>query len=515
AAPPLLGGEIPRMLWVTPWVHDGEGGRLLSVHLVNYDVDFESAQATPAEAFTLSVRLPEGLQAEEAMLLAPGEEARPLVMRVEGGVASIEVPSVRIYGCIAIGPRGLERARSDRLQGDAMIARARFALDGNLGQFEAPAEELAGLREGDPAAYREGAEQLLQNVAAAEDQRLVDEWQAMADTEGAVMALDFGAEEDAGQWQALSADMAYDAGRGYGWLPLADGSQPTPEETGYAQAHRSPSALDKIEAHPLPFWPYPTQPPAEIMRRALYSGQQRTLQVDLPDGIYQVRVVTGNPSWTMRSYRCSGMVSAGGGVRLFDTPYYPGGAANRSFATTVTGGHLDLTFGGPSGWGASAVVITNADADPGDALAVAALREWRVSPRYPNPDWWPVRQVRFGPDDDLAAPNAAAWTPVTADGGGVVDLGDNTQAETGDVVYAMATIEADAAGPMWLNLGTSSSAVAYLNGEQVAYLPNVKGLQRDECPVQVQLRAGRNVLVLKLERYWERHWMFYASGGVG
>jgi len=29
--------------------------------------------------------------------------------------------------------------------------------------------------------------------------------------------------------------------------------------------------------------------------------------------------------------------------------------------------------------------------------------------------------------------------------------------------------------------------------------------------VTVPLREGRNTLMLKLERHWERHWMFYAN----
>jgi hypothetical protein len=355
----------------------------------------------------------------------------------------------------------------------------------------------------------------MRDVAEDLDAAMLDEYNAMADTEGAALAIDFGAEEDADEWRALTPDMAYEADRGYGWLPLADNSQPTPEETGYAQAHRHPMGVDKIESYGLPFWPYAEQPPAQIIRRALYSSQQRTLRVDLPDGIYRVNVVTGDPSWVMRNLRCSGMVSEGGGVKIFDAPYYPGEARNRSFTTTVAGGRLDLTLGGPTGWGVSAVVIREIEADPGDALGDFALRDWRISPRFANPDWWPIRQVRFSPEDDVAVPKTDGWHEAVADAGGVVQLGDNTQAETGDVVYAMTTLVAEEAGPHWLNVASTSSAEVYVNGERVAYLPNVKGLQRDECTFEVPLRAGANVIVLKLQRYWERHWMFYVSQGVG
>ena len=64
-------------------------------------------------------------------------------------------------------------------------------------------------------------------------------------------------------------------------------------------------------------------------------------------------------------------------------------------------------------------------------------------------------------------------------------------------------------------MGASSWAEIYVNGEKMAYLPNVKGLQRDECTFEAPLHAGKNTIVLKLQRYWERHWMFYVSQGVG
>ncbi|MFQ5809441.1 MAG: hypothetical protein ACE5JM_07470, partial [Armatimonadota bacterium] len=39
----ILAGNLPRMLWVKTWTHFGE---LLSLHFVNYDIDFESGAAT-------------------------------------------------------------------------------------------------------------------------------------------------------------------------------------------------------------------------------------------------------------------------------------------------------------------------------------------------------------------------------------------------------------------------------------------------------------------------------------
>ncbi|MGD9496905.1 MAG: hypothetical protein AB7Y46_11435 [Armatimonadota bacterium] len=502
----LIGGDLPRMLWATPWRHQVEGAELLSVHLVNYDVDFEAARATPTEPFEIAIRLPEGMaEPQEAMWLTTDAEPSPLLFRVEDGRVRVQVPSVRVYGVIVLGLAGAERALSDRLQGDAMLARAQFAADADPATVVPGVDAVRALRATDPATYRARAEGVLREVAAALDERYFDDWRAMADTEGATLALDFGAEQDAGPWRALGADTAYSPERGYGWLPVRDTSEPTPEETGYAVAHRYPGAVQEIEAHGLPFWPYGWRPDAAVIDRSLYSGRPHTLRIDLPDGAYQVRVVRGNPSWTHRNFRCSGMVRDRSGVRLFDAAYYPGGAEMGEFVTEVTDRRLELTFGGPTGWGVSAVIIRPAEAVEREDLS----RTWRVSPRYPNPAWWPIRQVHFSPEDDLTA-TRATWTEVRSDPAGVVDLGSNAEADTGDVVYATTTIEADTVGQATLSIGSSSSCVAYLNGEEIAYLPNVRGLQEDECVVTVPVRAGANVLTLKLERYWERRWMFRA-----
>ncbi|MCY2995605.1 MAG: hypothetical protein NTY19_48315 [Planctomycetota bacterium] len=38
-----------------------------------------------------------------------------------------------------------------------------------------------------------------------------------------------------------------------------------------------------------------------------------------------------------------------------------------------------------------------------------------------------------------------------------------------------------------------------------------QGLGCDELTVPLELRAGENCLVVKLQRFWERRWMFCAS----
>ena len=260
------------------------------------------------------------------------------------------------------------------------------------------------------------------------------------------------------------------------------------------------------------FWPYRPLPPAPV-NRGLYCGAPRRFRVDMANGFYEVRVVTLNPSWIMRNFLVSGMVWANAEPALLDAVHHKGGIRARSFTAAVTDGKLDLTFGGPTGWAVSAVVARPAATAVVDPLAEGALREWRVSPRFANPAWYPIQQVRCKPEDNPGQPDTQGWTPLRAPkkGIGLVDLGSNRDAAVGDVVYAAATIEAADAKQVVLHLGASSAAMAWLNGEEIAYLPNVKGVARDEFASRVPLKRGRNLLLLKLCRFWERRWMFYAS----
>jgi len=54
-------------------------------------------------------------------------------------------------------------------------------------------------------------------------------------------------------------------------------------------------------------------------------------------------------------------------------------------------------------------------------------------------------------------------------------------------------------------------AQLWLDGKPLGYVPNEKGLLRDEFVITCNLKQGENVLVVKLQRFWERRWMFCAS----
>jgi hypothetical protein len=110
---------------------------------------------------------------------------------------------------------------------------------------------------------------------------------------------------------------------------------------------------------------------------------------------------------------------------------------------------------------------------------------------------------------DLPLPG---WTAVQAppEGLPLVDLGSNREAEIGDVVYAVATFDWPSAGQAELRLGASSQAEWFVNGKPAGLIPNDKGV-REEFRAHIPVRKGTNRLVMKLQRFWERHWMFYAE----
>ena len=512
----ILEGDLPRLLWVKTWTHDAG---FASLHFVNYDIDFETGRAASTPATRLTVRLPEGVTPEQAQFLMPGQAPQALALDRAEGRVSFELPPIRVYGVVLIGKRNAEEAASATALGDALLARGRFACDGDWGEFADEATRVRQSRPGaaaDPEAaalYATAAKELLVRTASREEATYLAEVKAMADIDGATRALDFGGKQPHKGWQKVGADSEYDPKTGFGWRPDDASTQPTPEELHYAMAQRYgrgvPNAINEGYAI---FWPYRPLPP-EPVNRGLCCGAPRRFRLDLANGLYEVRVVALNPSWIMRNFLVSGMVAANSEPALLDAVHQKGAIRARSFTAVVSDGKLDLTFGGPTGWAVSAVVVRPAAAAAADPLADGALREWRVSPRFANPAWYPIRQVRGKPESNPGQPDTQGWTPLPAakKGIGLVDLGSNRDAAVGDVVYAAATIEAADAKGVVLHLGASSAAMAWLNGEPVAYLPNVKGVARDEFVERVTLKRGSNVLLLKLCRFWERRWMFYAS----
>ncbi len=503
----ILSGDLPHMLWVKTWKHaDG----FAAFHFLNYDIDFESGAATPTKPVELTVTLPTDTAAEEAAWLTADGAPQAVPMAVDGDKVSLTLPSVRVYGALVIGRKGLDRKASSLLQGDAMMARTSLASKNTPTSVDQPDGRICTADEA--AAYAETATTLLQTAQASADHAYVQRVTQAATATNAVLAFDFGGKRPPSPWQAVTADSRYSDQAGFGWLDDVNESDPTPEESDYAMAHRH-GATFAAEVTPgiLPFWPYDERPP-QVLRTNLSCGARRRFRVDLPQGDYKIRVVTTNASWTNRNFFVSGMVAVNGDVRLLDAVHDKGSVVAREFSASAPHGKLEFTFGGPTGWAVAALVIEESDSPTADPQVAGGLRTWHVSHRYANPDWYPIDQVTCPPEEHLARLPDADWTRIEAPPSGlpVVDLGTNRQAEVGDVVYAATTIQAVSGHTRRLHFGASCQAQLWLNGKPLGYVPNEKGLRRDEFVVPLDLNPGKNVLVVKLERFWERRWMFYS-----
>ena len=504
----LLSGKLPRLLWVKPWVHFDE---VLSVHFVNYDVDFESGTATSTDPFTLQITLPDGLTPKRAAWVSPTTAPVDLDLRVADGRASVKIPSVHVYGVLLLGPEGLDTDRSHLLAGQALESRARMACGADWRRVTDRAKAVEQARLQDAKSYDDAAKALLAAVQESEDAEYLARAQAAGSSAGTSLALDFGGTKAVGDWVTVAADSNYDVTVGHGWLTSAADTTPTPEEVYYDQAQKSGGRIvtERCTSRLL-FWPY-KQPAPTPLQTNIGCGMSHRFRVDVARGTYKIRVVATNPSWTNRNFQVSGMVSVNGAVQLLDAVQDKGAIVSREFVVSAPAGRLDFTFGGPTGWAIAALTITPAS-EVGTETTIP-LRQWRVSRRHPNPEWYPITWVSTPLESELQNLRTDTWTPISAAKTGipVVDLGTNAQAEIGDVVYASTNITADSPGPRTLQFGASSSAQLWLNGEPLGYVPNEKGVREGEFTVRVNLRAGQNRLVVKLQRFWERQWMFYAE----
>jgi len=510
----ILRGDIPRRLWIKTWVHFGE---YVSVHLVNYQIEYPPAKLTPTAPFDLTIRIPPGVTVEEVRFLTPGREEVELRFERRGNAVKVTVPRIQVYGVLVIGRRGAERMRSLRMAGDHLMSRIKFACSGDPGELRDELDRLKKLGQGATAdtapSYYNGALALMKKTAAMEDQKFFDLQDKMTDPSGAVVAFNFGAREEVPGWRMVLPDTDYAGERGYGWLPVPEGEafRATPSEEYYSHSAKKES-LPVLNMGRLYFWPY-TRLQNPVVGTNIWSCRPRTFRIDLPDGVYRVDVVNSNANWNLRDMKISGLVRDNGRFRLCDVPVKLSGAVQRRFFTEVRGGRLDLTFGGTTEWGISLVKVSRTEGTEPDSLAEGAVRTWRISPRFPNKDWWPVRQVRFSPEDNLTEPDTKGWVEMSAptEGIGVINLGGIADADVGDVVYAVSVVNSDADKDAEIHASSTSAAVIYLNGEEVGYIPNQKGLIRDELVQPVRLRKGRNTIVVKLCRFWERTWMFYVS----
>ena len=506
---PVLSGMLPEKLWIKAWRH---GDDLFSLHFVNYALDSVAGKVNPRPAFTARIRPPAELAVEEARWLVPGRPARSLDFKRAADVVEVQLPSVDAYGVLVLGPRGREAQESALRRGRRLLLRASFAgRERSDTASRVAAVEAILAKQGAPA-FDAAAQALLESIARQNEREYVAFVEGVAQLGAAIRAFDFGNERATAGWTAVAPDDLYRSERGWGWLTSLDQSEPTPEERFEVTKKSHARDWNAIRVGRHAGWPHESALPL-VLRKLLVSGRQQRFRVDVPDGRYRVRLVETSPGAAYKIRVVSGAVSVNGAPVLLDAGLEPGSVVERHFEADARDGHIELAFGAANGWAISLLAIEEAASGKGDAPIRGAIRDWQVSPRRPNPEWFPLDAVAPPSKAVLAAVANEGWVPVSAASKGlpVVSLGTPAQAEIGDVVYARAIVSKSEAGRARLAVGGTSAARVWLNGEAVLSLSNQKGILEAEVEAEVMLRAGRNVLVLELERFWERHWLFYAT----
>lgn len=135
----LLSGELPRLLWVKPW---RRGNDCVSLHFVNYDLNFTNGLATPTQPVEVTLTMPPGMPVEEAVWLTPAGTCEAVTFKTNGARVTFTVPAIRVYGVLVIGRRGLDAPRSQWFNAQACWARATMASGGNWGELVPKATQV-------------------------------------------------------------------------------------------------------------------------------------------------------------------------------------------------------------------------------------------------------------------------------------------------------------------------------------------------------------------------------------
>jgi hypothetical protein len=550
--------NAPPTISATPWKHINpvaSGDNLYSIHFVNYDLTYSFAappqaavaDAHPTNPFTVRFLAPWGVTAQKAVWLAPGQSPVSLPITVVPGNLSgppleVVIPSFESYGVLVVGkdPGGglsPDQVASWIRQGDQRRRQTERATHGTFLHTEAKNESHQ------LAVAKRNTTDASEYAATAATNRLTRAGQLDADyiasfrngaamAQGSALALDFrchsetklfagsapqGCNPAVAPWRRFTETTMWTPSSDYGWVDAGDGSPPLVENDLY----RANDPFEIIGSHPdVAFWPYPATPPTTPYIGSLHSQAKHRFRIRTGTGglaagqRYRVKVVSERLSAFGTSI--SSFLRVNGVAKLLDTPLLPGSMVVREFTMDVSGDHTEIELGASNGWGVAAMVFTLAPNAPTDTVSERyGVRSWQVSPRYENEQWYPVDEARTEVDAVLGADPAPGWTTLRATPGGipVISLGtlDSGYEAVGQVVYAATTVSAGSSDAIALHVGATSAVEVYVDGNKIDYLPNQKGIVENEAVITLPLDAGENHIVLKLERFWEREWLFYAA----
>jgi hypothetical protein len=541
----LVETDLPRTAWLNAWRHGA--GPMMSVQLVNYDADIEADHVRELGPFRLRVRAAAARELLTARYVRPDAEPVDLALTRRDGCVDVELPGLRVWGILVLaGPTELS-ARAAAAQARKWLERLRIA------RRVAPArgaEDLALVREAErllsqiqgaaaapdsgslTAPLRDVAGRLRQRVEAITEAATAAAEGARREVLGAdaVLRFDFGQAGAAEGWTEVRCDTQYAPERGYGWVG---------EARMTSVDHGAPDALHRDyirNVDPATYLDYEARYVGNRQfKRARPPLHPALFRVDLPDGDYVVTVISGTHETPGRGSAAGEgrtamtCVDANGVPTLTGERIEPGRFTNRAFRVRVAEGRLDLDFHGSSvgpfyhntiEWLVNGVTVQRADQRPTTAAAAslalsermanAALREWTVLGPFDDPDWTGMAR-RLGPERGDGRLAGRAWRQEPALGVAIVPVGDLLGCSGGNLAFGVAHVQCPRPRRAVLYFSTSQCGAAYVNGELV-YVDNVAvGTMRGECRTEVDLRAGRNTIMIKTVSYWPGDWSIWAA----
>lgn len=101
----VLETDAPASVWANLWLDDTR--QVLSLHLVNANIDEEADQFRPVEGSRWHVRLPVGVAVDRAVTITPDDvvepgQVRPLPVEISNGWATFVVPRIECYTIVAL-----------------------------------------------------------------------------------------------------------------------------------------------------------------------------------------------------------------------------------------------------------------------------------------------------------------------------------------------------------------------------------------------------------------------------
>ncbi len=502
---PSVEVQAPKLTWATAW-RCGED-RIIAVHLVNYDLDFDRDVPRPARNVRLRVRLPQSCPATRAILLAPGRGAETLPMNTVAGAVEVTVPQVDLMATVAFSPgRALEAADE--------MALVRRTIDRiGVATESAPPPDLVKMYEDVRSLYRRGD---YENAESAAQKLGVEASRVLGKTIQANLAarrqvreaalhlpakyrFDFGDGPVAEGWTGVKSSAVWDKGAAFGFDEGA---------SIRAGAGAEPDALHGDD---------------------LFSPEPARFHARVDNGRYEVSVITGSPS---TYHKCAvTCVDAEGATRLLGTLSWGGLWVTRSFPVRVTDGVLDLRFYcGPVGptfsngrsWAVTGIALReltdtpSADAQRAQDLERASLRDWLVLGPFDDRACEGMT-MDYGPEASLSLTHSypgkegqVAWQRYTAQPEGLAPVPLHMLLDDHDqtVAYAVTHVKAPKARPARLWVTTTGRGVAWWNGQEVVRDETTHGLLVDEDVVPVKLAPGWNRLLLKVCNNWGDLWGF-------